>query len=452
MNKILLVAVIGNIGAMSVGQFFGWASPALPKLSGDGDELPHLSTEQASWVASLLIVGSTGGAIVSKFIVNLIGRKNSMIVTTVPGIIGCLMISFATSPWELYIARFMCGLSLGGTYVASPIYLGEISPANIRGILGSFFTVSVKFGSLVAYSIGPFLSVKNFSLVCIAMPLVFMVTFIWLPESPYYLMRCGNRKKAVKALVELRGRENVSEEADTIEQAVKIDLLNDTGFREILFVPGNRRALITELGLIILQQLSGSQAFIHYAEAIFDKAQTNLQGKYLTIILGCVQTVFSGVCMLLTDYCGRRMLLMISSIGTGCSTAMAGTYFYLQQDHMNTNGLEWLPATGTILYMALYSIGLGTLPFTMLGELFPTNVKVLGGMIVMVICNVCSFIIVKWYPIVAENIGTHVTFWFFTVCSFLAVVFTYTYVPETKGKTLEWIQKELNISKKQDDS
>lgn len=120
---------------------------------------------------------------------------------------------------------------------------------------------------------------------------------------------------------------------------------------------------------------------------------------------------------------------------------------------MDTNGLEWLPATGTILYMALYSVGLGTLPFTMLGELFPTNVKALGGMIVMCVCNVCSFIIVKWYPIVAESIGTYVTFWFFTVCSLLAVVFTYTYVPETKGKTLECIQKELkelDISKQVD--
>lgn len=121
------------------------------------------------------------------------------------------------------------------------MYLGEISPANIRGILGSMLTVAVKLGTLIEYAMGPFLSVRNLALVSLVAPFLFVVAFIWLPESPYQLMRRGDRQKAINSLIQLRGKEDVYKEADNIERSVKADLANETGFREILFVPGNRR-------------------------------------------------------------------------------------------------------------------------------------------------------------------------------------------------------------------
>ncbi|XP_014469965.1 PREDICTED: facilitated trehalose transporter Tret1-like [Dinoponera quadriceps] len=453
MSKIYFVAIVGSIGPISAGLFFGWASPSLPRLIADGDELPHLSVEEASWVASTLIIGSFFGAFVGMFIMNFIGRKNSMITTTVPTTIGWLMIAFATSPWELYIARFICGVSFGIIYLITPVYLGEISPAKIRGILGMICVVSMKCGTLFAYVIGPFLSIRNFSFVCMTIPVLYVITFIrFMPESPYYLMRRNDRQKAVKALVQLRGNENVSKEADIIEQVVKIDLANETGFKEILFVPGNRRAMLTVIGVSIIQQFSGAPVFLQYSETLFNQTHTNLEGKYLTIILGCVQVISMCVCMILIDYCGRRILLMISSLGMGCSTAMVGAYFYLLSIHANVDNLEWFPATGTILFMILYSVGFSSLPFTLFGELFPTNVKALAGLIFVSICNLNAFIAIKWYPTMSNSVGTHVVFWFFTILNLLGFVFIFAYVPETKGKTLEQIQEELNVQKKQVDS
>lgn len=152
--------------------------------------------------------------------------------------------------------------------------------------------------------------------------------------------------------------------------------------------------------------------------------------------------VFLVVCMILADYCGRRMLLMISTFGTTCSAAMIETYFYFRHIHAETADLEWLPAIDMILYMIMYSIGFGSIPYTMLGELFPMSVKTLGNVIAMTTCNSSCFIVTKWYPIVANSFGIHVASWFFSVCSFAAVVFSYAY--ETKGKSLERIQEELN--------
>lgn len=130
---------------------------------------------------------------------------------------------------------------MGIAYTTTPMYMGEISPADIRGNLGSMITVAVKIGTSIEFVIGPFLSVRNLALVSLAGPCLFVITFIWLPESPYYLMRCGAKEKAINSLVQLRGKEDVYKEMDSIEQSVKSDLANEAGFRELLFVPGNRR-------------------------------------------------------------------------------------------------------------------------------------------------------------------------------------------------------------------
>lgn len=199
----------------------------------------------------------------------------------------------------------------------------------------------------------------------------------------------------------------------------------------------------------MVQQLSGSQAVIQYAQMIFDQVNNNVEGKYLTIILGAVQFSCTIFCTIITDRSGRKPLLTMSAIGAACSTAMVGAYFYLRHIHVDTSGLEWLPATGAIMYIVMYSLGLAALPFTLVSELFPTNVKALGSTIVMATCNFCAFVVTKTYLIVAEQLGIHVAFWIFSACSLVGALFTLIYVPETKGKTLEQIQEKLHRPVKQ---
>ncbi|XP_020283040.1 facilitated trehalose transporter Tret1-like [Pseudomyrmex gracilis] len=450
MKKVYLAAVAGNLGMLSIGQFFGWASPSLPVLIQNKDATypVHLTSDEGSWVAALLMLGATIGAITFAFIVNTIGRKNTMLLAAVPSIISWLMIAFATLPWELYISRFISGFAAGIAYSATPMYLGEISPPKTRGILISMLTVATKLGATFEYMIGPFLSVKTLALISLAAPCLFGVVFIWVPESPYQLMRRNGKQKAIQSLVQLRGEKDVYKEADDIEQFVKVDLANEAGFRELLLVPGNRRALITLICMGIFQQMSGSQAVLQYAEIIFDEANGSLEGKYLTMILGVVQVVCTIICMFVTDYCGRKLLLIVSSIGASCSTAIVATYFTLQH-HMDISKIAWLPAIGVLMYIVMYCLGLASLVFTMGGELFPTNVKALGLMMPIVMGNIIAFIVTKSYAVIAANIGVHVPFWIFSASSFVSALFTFFYVPETKGKTLEQIQEKLHMPPKQ---
>ncbi|GAB1866940.1 Sugar transporter ERD6-like 16 [Camponotus japonicus] len=445
MKKVYLAAVAGNLGMLTVGQYFGWASPSLPiLLQGKDETYPvRLTSEEASWIASLLMLGTMIGSIGCAFIVNIIGRKNAMLFAAVPSIISWLMIAFATSSWELYISRFLAGLSTGLTYTATPMYIGEISPANIRGIFGSMLTVISKIGTTLEYVIGPFLSVKHLALVSLIGPCLFFIIFVWLPESPYHLMRRNAKEKAINSLVQLRGKEDIHEEIDTIERSVKIDLANKSNLRELLCIPGNRRALITVVSLGAIHQLSGVQAVEQYTELIFNEMDNNLEGKYLTMILGVVQVISTIVCMSITDRSGRKSLLIISAIGSACSTAMVATYFNLQHNYVDTSNLKWLPAVGVIMYVIMFSVGLSALPFTMIGELFPMNVKALSSTINMIIVGILAFVVTKLYLVIADNLGIHVSFWIFTGCSLTGALFTLIYVPETKGKTLQQIQEEL---------
>jgi len=209
------------------------------------------------------------------------------------------------------------------------------------------------------------------------------------------------------------------------------------------------RALIILLSLAAFQQFSGVSAVLSFAEIIFDEANSSLEGKYLTMILGAVQLVCTAVCMFVNDHSGRKPLLMISTFGSACSTAMVAIYFNLQYNDVNTNGLVWLSITGVLLYIVMYSVGLASLVLTICSEIFPTNVKALGSTLTVIALGISGTVVGSSYLSLAENFGTHVPFWIFTICNFVGTLFTFFYVPETKGKTLEQIQEELHKQPRQ---
>ena len=164
------------------------------------------------------------------------------------------------------------------------------------------------------------------------------------------------------------------------------------------------------------------------------------------MIVGAVQIICTIICMFITDLGGRKVMLLISSIGAACSTAMVAIYFHLQQEHVDVNHLTWLPTTGVLLFVVMYGLGLASIPYTLVGELFPTNVKALGSTVSYVSGIGVAFCVTKLYPVIADNVGIHVPFWIFTGCSLVGALFTLMCVPETKGKTLEQIQAELHSS------
>ena len=199
--------------------------------------------------------------------------------------------------------------------------------------------------------------------------------------------------------------------------------------------------------------MSGSQAVAAYAQTIFDRANSGLEGKYLTIMLGVIQIIITIICGTITDRAGRRPLLIISSFGCAICTGIVALYFhleYLKIEGIDMSGFGWLAASGMTLYIIFYSFGLSALPFAMIGELFPINVKALASTICITFVNFLSFIVIKSYQILNDYAGVYTAFWCYTGLSLLGTIFIYFYVPETNGKTLQDIQNELHFSKNYD--
>lgn len=203
------------------------------------------------------------------------------------------------------------------------------------------------------------------------------------------------------------------------------------------------RALAVVLSLFVIQQWSGSLAILSYAELIFNTTNFELEGKYVTMILGGVQVVFTVISATVVDRFNRRTLLLTSASGVSVSTFLIGLFFFLQHVEADVSEITWLPAVGAILYIVMYAFGLAALPFTMMSELFPTNVKALGSTIGMLCCNTCAFLVTLFYPSLIVH-GIHVAFWLFSSTTVLGVVFIYFLVPETKKRTLQEIQQQLH--------
>ncbi|XP_062549490.1 facilitated trehalose transporter Tret1-like isoform X2 [Armigeres subalbatus] len=368
-----------------------------------------------------------------------------MLFAAIPTIIGWILIGVADSVTVLYVSRLLSGLSYGMSYSSMPIYLGEIASDSIRGSIGTLLTVMAKAGILVEYSVGPFVGFRTLAWISLAFPVAFFLLFMWMPESPYYLLAKNKDESAKKNLSWLRKRDQVDDELAMMKAAVERSKQNKGTFRE-LFTRGNARSLIIVLGLGALQQLCGSQAIIAYSQQIFAEVQSGLEAHESSIIMAVIQLLTAACSSSIVDRVGRRPLLLISTAGCAVGTFIVGLYFFLQQQGVEVQSVSWIPLVVMMLYIISYTLGLATVPFAILGELFPSNVKAVAAALFTMFASSVGFGVSKLYQVISDDLGTYVSFWIFTVCSSLFVIFVFMLVPETKGKPLDVILEEMRNS------
>lgn len=362
----------------------------------------------------------------------------------IPLIAGWILIGIANSVDVLFISRTLSGISYGMAYSATPMYLGEIASDSIRGSIGTLVTVMAKLGILLQYSIGPYISIKLMAWLSLSTPVLFFVIFIFLPESPYYLLSKQKNDKALASLRILRGNsDNVEEELEKMKISVKKSQEN-RGTLKQLFNRGNRRGLIIILGLGASQQLCGSQAIIAYSQQIFEEVGSSLGASELSIIMGVIQLVTALFSSSIVDRLGRRPLLLISTIGTTICNTIVGVYFLLDHEDVDVSSISWLPLVAIMVFIVCYTIGLATVPFAILGEIFPTNVKALAAAAYTMVSGSISFGVTKLYQRVSDNWGTYVSFLGFAFFTFFFIIFVYFLVPETKGKSLDNILLDMH--------
>lgn len=403
-----------------------------------------VTADEASWITAAYSLGTLVGPFVFGLLPDRIGKKKALLGTGIPAVIAYVLILFSKSVLFYYVARFLCGLGCGGIFSLIPAYVGEIASDHNRGALNSLLNILYCAGMLFSYVVGPFASYTSFNTILLIIPAAFLVLFfIICPESPYYLVKIGQEDQAKIAIKKLRGP---SAKADDEVNFIQKSLLDEGSgtLRDILASRELKKALIITLGLMFFQQFSGIMGVLFYAQTIFTQAKVNLEPAICSIIIGSVQLVVSFITPLTVETWGRRKLLLFSSVGMFLSESILGIYIYLKDLNYEVSALSLLPLICLMVFITAYTAGYGSLPWVVMGELFPGNVKSVATTATTLVSCLVAFLVVKYFQTLAAAVGMGPTFLLFAGSSGLSIPFTYFVVIETKGKNLQEIKEKLS--------
>lgn len=327
----------------------------------------------------------------------------------VPILIGWLTIAFANNVAALFVGRLFFGLSYGFTFTALPVYLGEIASDRIRGFLSAMPSAVTKSGFMFVFSLAPFISITLMAWIAIVPVCLFVLTFMWMPESPYYLLGRKNRSAAMDSLQRLRRNRDVEVELDMIEVIVLKSEDNQGTWSEILSVD-NRKGLLAALGIAAIMPMSGSSAITDYSQMIFEKINSNLDAVEASILLAAVQLISAVLGSCVVDVVGRKPLLLFSSMSMGLCTTVVTIYFYLERNGYDVSGLGWIPITVLMAFQIGFNIGLATVAFTLMAELFPKNLKSIANAMYMVASSFMDVVVSKLFQTVSDGWGSDLPF------------------------------------------
>ncbi|PWA73152.1 major facilitator, sugar transporter-like, Major facilitator superfamily domain protein [Artemisia annua] len=297
-------------------------------------------------------------------------------------------------------------------------------------------------GVSVMWLIGIFIPWRTLALIGTIPCLLQVVGLFFIPESPRWLANIGMWKDCESSLHRLRGENaDISEEAIEIKDYTEtLHQLPETRIFD-LFQPKYTKSLIIGVGLMVLQQFGGVNAIAFYATSIFISAGYSSTIGSIGMVIVQVPSTLLGV--LLMDVSGRRPLLMISAAGTCLGCFLTGISFLLQ-DLQETNGLNSILAlVGVLVFSASFSLGMGGIPWVIMSEIFPINIKGSAGSLVTVVNWSGSWVISYTFNFLMTW-STEGTFFMYASICFLTVLFVAKLVPETKGRTLEDIQASMN--------
>ncbi|CAG7718425.1 unnamed protein product [Allacma fusca] len=439
-----------------------WSSPAIPALEGDKNwgNLIEICDDNngtvketckfdgtwgpSQWIGSLVALGALISGPVTGFCVERFGRKTTMLLLSAPFVLGWLLITYAESVAMIYAGRLVTGFCGGAFSLAAPVYIGETSEDSVRGTLGAGFQLMVTVGILFVYVVGDAVSWEWLSLISGFGPLVFLVLMIFPPESPRWLISVGKHTEASESLRWLRGAsssQDVEEELAVIQKSVNESKQQSATFKDLL-APAILKPTLIALALMLFQQLSGVNAVIFYTTEIFLDAGSDLEPALCTIIVGIVQVVATVLSSILMDRAGRKLLLLVSDAAMCLFLVLLGVFFYFKDNDTETaEKIGWLPLVSLIFFIVFFSLGYGPIPWLMMGELLPPHVKGLASAIATSFNWILAFIVTMFFKDLKNGIGAAWCYWLFAIVCAAGTVFVFIFVPETKGKSLDEIQR-----------
>ena len=448
-GKIIPYALIVCILLASGGFLFGYDNSVISGAIGYMTEYFAFDSATQGFVVSIITIGAVIGSLVAGPLSDLFGRKPILLLSAVLFAISSFGQGYADSLAFLTVSRLLAGAAIGVANTITPVYISELAPSRIRGALASSYQLVVVIGITAVYFVNA--SIADFSthewnvttgwrvmLYAGAIPaIIFLIATFFVPESPRWLEKVGKEKKFLSILRKLRSSEEFNLEVKEIKETSQTNKQQKVSLKT-LKEPKVRRIVLIGFILAGMQHLTGIDAITYYAPEIFKAAGAgNNAALYNTIFIGLALTIFTVVAILTVDKFGRKKLLIIGMSIMTVALFVVGILF------MVDNAPFYLLLTFIVLFIAGFSIGIGSVMWGVLGEIFPTNVRGLAMSLSMVSLWGANYIVAQFFPIILENVGAWLAFFIFGALSFITLLFVIKYIPETKGKTLEEIEREL---------
>jgi len=435
--KSTVVAALGGL-------LFGFDTAVISGTTGALKQTYQLSPGLLGITVASALWGTVIGSMLAGFPGDRLGRRDSLRLMAILYFVSALGCAGARNWPSLVAFRFIGGLGIGGSSVLGPMYIAEIAPAKLRGRLVGLFQFNVVFGILVAYFSNYLIGLQGFGVsewrwelgvTAIPAALFFLMLF-GIPRSPRWLVKKGRVAEA-RTVLQMTGEENFEQELQEIVESIRVEEMQAG---ERLFSRMHLFPIFLAVSIAMFNQLSGINVILYYLNDIFAHAGfSKVSGNLQAVAVGGTNLIFTMVAMSVIDRIGRKTLLLVGSVGTAACLAGVSAIFFTAR---NENLLVWL----LIGYIAFFAFSQGAVIWVYLSEVFPNTVRAKGQSLGSFTHWIMNALISGTFPLMAASSGGYpfVFFSLMMVAQFFVVLFVY---PETKGVSLEEMQKKLELAK-----
>ncbi|MCU0871412.1 MAG: sugar porter family MFS transporter [Pirellulaceae bacterium] len=442
----MLICFVATLG----GLLFGYDTAVIAGAIGFLRERFALTPLEEGWAAASALAGCVLGAALAGTISDHLGRRRMLMIAAVLFLVSAVGTAVPPTLFWFDLFRLLGGIGVGAASMCSPMYIAEISPARIRGRMVSLNQLAIVFGMLAVYFVNYHIASLGdeawnvqtgwrwmFGSEAIpAVALLFLLLLV--PESPRWLTQQGRHAEAVEVLTRINGPAQAEREMAEIELAIA----SESSSLKQLLLPGMRLALALGVVLAVLQQVTGINVFLYFAPEIFKNMSGAESSAALlqTIVVGAVNMLFTVVAIWTVDRWGRKPLMILGFSGMGICLLFLGLAAYLQRTD------TWVLVC-MLGYIASFALSVGPVTWVILSEIFPTRIRGRAMAIATVCLWTANLAVSQTFPMLDKNewliakFRHAFPFWLYGAFCLVAIVVVIGWVPETKGRTLEEIEK-----------
>jgi MFS transporter, SP family, galactose:H+ symporter len=405
-----------------------------------------LTDPQLSGVTTAVLLGAVLGCLISGKITDILGRKKTIIITSAIFMCGALLSGSAPSVRFLIVSRLFLGIGIGIASFSVPLYIAEISPARNRGALVTLNQLMITIGILVSFvtdywianDADPFSWRLMFHIGFIPGLMLFMGMF-FLPETPRWLISKGRHEEGARVLKKVEDPNLIQATLQKLKEEIAMDEEYKSSAKQ-LFTPWLKYPLIIGVGIMILTEMTGIDTIVYFTPKIFKIAGyiSNEQSILPAIIVGVSNVIFTIVSIFLLDKIGRRPVYFIGLSGLVITLFSLGLCFHFQNELGNSFSL--ITITTMVLFIGSFAVSFGPLSWLLISEIFPLKFRGKGMSIgAFTVWSATTIVNFSFLKIVAA-LSLAGTFWAFAVMGIISGVWGYFFIPETRGKSLEFIE------------